>query len=100
VPRYKLGTNRITQHHPTLTNINRHLRRPRAVLDAKALVRIFPAALHQQTQPDPTKTMPSPGGQTSGMASYEHCCGRAGVGRVGHPADLPEGYHALPQGQA
>jgi hypothetical protein len=44
--------------------------------------------------------MPSPGGQTSGMASHEHCCGRAGVGRVGHPADLPEGYHALSRGQA
>jgi hypothetical protein len=44
--------------------------------------------------------MPSPGGQTSGMASHEHCSGGAGVGRVGHPTDVPEGYHALPRGQA
>jgi hypothetical protein len=42
--------------------------------------------------------MPSPGGQTSGMASHEYCCGRTGVGR-GHPADLPEGLLRAPRGK-
>jgi hypothetical protein len=38
--------------------------------------------------------MPSPGGQISGITDHQH--GRAGWARtrVGHPFDLPEGYHA------
>jgi hypothetical protein len=40
-PRYKLGTDRITQHHPTLTNINRHLRRPPVIPIGEALARVF-----------------------------------------------------------
>jgi hypothetical protein len=44
--------------------------------------------------------MPSPGGQVSGMAGRERCCGWAGVGRVGHPLDLPKGYHTPARGQS
>jgi hypothetical protein len=51
--RYKLGTNRITQHRPTLTNINRYLSRPPAVPTGEALVRVLSAALHQQARPVP-----------------------------------------------
>jgi hypothetical protein len=69
VPRYKLGTNRISQHHPTLTNINRHLRRPLAVLGAKALVRILPAALHQPVQVRPRRAGWSPGWPERGIPS-------------------------------
>jgi hypothetical protein len=49
--RYKSGTNRITQHHPTSTNINRRLRRYARVPATKALVDVVSAAL-QQTQHD------------------------------------------------
>jgi hypothetical protein len=37
-------------------------------------------------------TVSSPGGQVAEMAGHEHCCGQAGVGRVWHLLDLPEGY--------
>ena len=48
MPGYKSGTNRITQHHPTSTNINKRLYRWMAVSATKALVGIVSAALHQQ----------------------------------------------------
>ena len=48
VPGCKSGTNRITQHHPTSTNINKRLYRWMAVSATKALVGIVSAALHQQ----------------------------------------------------
>ena len=35
--------------------------------------------------------MSSPGGQTSGMTGHQRGLGRAGVDKVGHPADLPPG---------
>jgi hypothetical protein len=34
------------------------------------------------------------------MTSYEYCCGWAQVGRVCQLIGLPEGYHAVPRGQA
>jgi hypothetical protein len=44
--------------------------------------------------------MPSPGGQISGMASYDNCCGWVGWGGVWHPIDLLEGYHTATWGQS
>jgi hypothetical protein len=46
------------------------------------------------------QTVPSPGGQVSGMAGHDRCCGWAEVGRVWHPLDLPEGYHTPARGQS
>jgi hypothetical protein len=46
------------------------------------------------------QTMPSPGGQVSGMASGENCYGEGWVGGVRHPLDLPEGYHTPGRGQS
>ena len=37
--------------------------------------------------------MPSPGGQTSGMAGHKNRCGWAWAGRVWYPAGLSKGYH-------
>jgi hypothetical protein len=37
------------------------------------------------------RTMPSPGGQASGMAGHKKCCGWAWAGRVWHSASLPQG---------
>jgi hypothetical protein len=45
-------------------------------------------------------TVPSPGGQVSEMAGYEHCCGWAGLGRMWHLIDLLKGYHAASRGQS
>jgi hypothetical protein len=61
----------------------------------KALAGVLPAALHQQVQHDHQHTMPSPGGQASGMAATSTGGTGPGVGRVRHPIDLPPG---LPHG--
>jgi hypothetical protein len=46
-------------------------------------------------------TLPSPGGQTSGIASPLNCCGVDQIDRVWHPIGLPQGrYHAPAQGQS
>jgi hypothetical protein len=38
--------------------------------------------------------------QISGMADRERTAGWVDADRVGHPVDLPKGYHAVPRGQA
>jgi hypothetical protein len=44
--------------------------------------------------------MPSPGGQISGIAGTSFKPGSGGGGRVWYPVNLPQGYHAAPQGQS
>jgi hypothetical protein len=97
--RYKLGTNRITQHHSTLTNINRHLRRSPVVPTGEVLARVLSAALHQQTQHGTNTTCPRRAGRSPGSPAQERLrLGRVGV--VWHPLDLLEGYHTPAQGQS
>jgi hypothetical protein len=57
------------------------------------------AALHQQAQPGPYKTCPRRAGRTPGWPTPRQAPARW-VGWVRHPADLSEGYHAAPRGQA
>jgi hypothetical protein len=40
------------------------------------------------------------GGSSPGWPDQESCCGRVGVGRVWHSADLLEGYHTASRGQS
>jgi hypothetical protein len=102
LPRYKLGTSRTTQYQLTSTNINQHLRRRPAVPNAEALVRVLPAALHQQTHHRPRKTCPRRAGRSPGWPTQASSPlpGLEWGDWVGHPVDLPKGYHALPRGQA
>jgi hypothetical protein len=91
-------------HHLTPANVDqRHLtyRRPPAFPVVKVLVGVVSAALHQQTHHRPSKNMPSPGGQISGMVgtSVKPTTG-LGVGSGGASRRSPKGYHALPRGQA
>jgi hypothetical protein len=90
-------------HHPTPPNVDQHqpasfqaTRRP----TGEALVRVLSAALHQANAAQPDHTMPSPGGQASGIARHKNRCGWDWVGRVWHPAGLPKGYHTTAQGQS
>jgi hypothetical protein len=57
------------------------------------------AALHQQAQPGPYRTCPRRAGRTPGWPTPAPSPARW-VGLARHPADLPEGYHAAPRGQA
>jgi hypothetical protein len=41
-----------------------------------------------------------PDGQVSQMAGREHYCGKAGLGRLWHPIDLPESYHTAARRQS
>jgi hypothetical protein len=99
VPRYKLGTNRIPQHHPTLTNINRHLRRPPVVPTGEALARVLSAALHQQTQrsPHPKQALAGRAGLRGGQHSVKPGTGREGW--VWHPINLPRATTRRPGGK-
>ena len=79
-PHYPTPPN-VDQHHPTFLQTTG---RPAT----KVLAGVLPAALHHQTQHGPDKSMPSPGSQISGIASYKSCGGWVGVGGVWHPIDL------------
>jgi hypothetical protein len=76
VPRHKSGTNRDTQHQPTLTDINRHLRRPPALLNAEALIRVLPAAI--QPQRNQLRHALAGRADIAGIANHENCCSRTG----------------------
>jgi hypothetical protein len=85
-----LGTNKYKPHHPTKykphhptpPNVDQHHPTPP---HATRLHHQGHAALHQQMHCNPQGHMPSPGGQISGMASYENCC---------------EGYYTATRGKA
>jgi hypothetical protein len=98
VLRDKLGTNRTTQYHPTLTNINRYLRRPPAVPNAEALVRVLSAALHQQTRRSSTKH-PLAGRVASRIAVHKHGGAGPGVDKGVASRQRPQGLpRAVPPG--
>ena len=93
---------RPTRHHPTSTNITRRSCRQPAVPTIKILAGVLPGAQHQQTHCNPQANMPSPGGQISGMASYENRCGWVGPGGAGYDilSTSLEGYYTATRGQS
>jgi hypothetical protein len=97
---YKLGTNRITQHQPMLTNINRHLRRPLPSPTPKPWLGLSQRryiSKRSKVQPDHAFA----GRAVSGMASYEDACVmRLGEQGVGIPPTSRKGYHTPAWGQS
>jgi hypothetical protein len=88
-PRHKSGTNHATQHHqrqPISTNISAAHRPPRS---PKPWPMSSQRRYISKRSTRPKQSMPSPGGQVSGMTGHQRGRGWAGVDRVGHPADLP-----------
>ncbi|MGH3572456.1 MAG: hypothetical protein ACRDUW_11590, partial [Pseudonocardiaceae bacterium] len=80
-------------HHPTLTNVTQRSRRPAAVPTVEALAGVSQRRRYISKRSTVQQSMPSPGGQISGMAGHQR--GRDWVGWTGWgiPSISPQGYH-------
>lgn len=97
--RYKSGTSRATRHCPTLTNITRRSCRPPASLTLRPWSAFSQLRYISKRSPVHTKHALAGRADLRDGRHKRQACSSRGSG-VWHSADLPEGYHAAPRGQA